>query len=58
MFESRLFLVRERIFNGRLLDELWFSEELPTVRLLLLRDTPSAFKDKNVFVFDSALRVA
>jgi hypothetical protein len=44
--------------QDRVLDEPWFSEELPTVRLLLLRDTPSAFKDKNVFVFDSALRVA
>ena len=44
--------------QDRVLDEPWFSEELPTVRLLLLRDTPSAFKDKNVFVFDSALKVA
>lgn len=25
---------------------------------LLLRDTPSAFKDKNILVFDSALSVA
>ena len=40
------------------LDDPWFSEELREVRLLLLRDTPSAFKDKNVFVFDSALKVA
>src|SRR5262245_1350024 len=40
------------------LDDPWFAEELPKVRLLLLRDTPSAFKDKNVFVFDSALKVA
>jgi len=44
--------------QDRVLDEPWFSEELPIVRLLLLRDTPSAFKDKNVFVFDSALKVA
>jgi len=44
--------------QDRVLDEPWFSEELPVVRLLLLRDTPSAFKDKNVFVFDSALKVA
>ena len=41
-----------------ILDDPWFSEELPEVRLLLLRDTPSAFKDKNVFVFDSAFKVA
>ena len=47
-----------KITQDRVLDEPWFSEELPVVRLLLLRDTPSAFKDKNVFVFDSALRVA
>jgi hypothetical protein len=38
--------------------EPWFSEEFPSVRLRLLRDTPSAFKDKNLFVFESALRVA
>ena len=44
--------------QDRVLEEPWFSEELPKVRLLLLRDTPSAFKDKNVFVFDSALKVA
>ena len=44
--------------EDRVLDDPWFSEELPGVRLLLLRDTPSAFKDKNVFVFDSALKVA
>ena len=44
--------------EDRILDAPWFSEELPAVRLLLLRDTPSAFKDKNVFVFDSALTVA
>ncbi len=43
---------------GRVLDEPWFSEELLSVRLLLLRDTPSAFKDKNIFVFGSALKVA
>ncbi len=44
--------------EDRILDVPWFSEELPAVRLLLLRDTPSAFKDKKVFVFDSALAVA
>ena len=36
----------------------WFSEEFLNVRLRLLRDTPSAFKDKNLFVFESALSVA
>jgi hypothetical protein len=41
-----------------MLERPWFSEEFPEVRLLLLRDTPSAFKDKNLFVFDSALKVA
>ena len=41
-----------------ILDQPWFSEDFPAVRLLLLRDTPSAFKEKNVFVFDSALKVA
>jgi hypothetical protein len=42
----------------RALEFPWFSELLPDVRLLLLRDTPSAFKEKNVFVFESALKVA
>jgi hypothetical protein len=40
------------------LEEPWFSEPLLAVRGLLLRDTPSAFKDKNVFVFESAFSVA
>ena len=44
--------------QDRALDEPWFSEEFPQVRMRLLRDTPSAFKDKNVFVFPSALDVA
>src|SRR5215831_11130452 len=39
------------------LTEPWFSEEFSAVRLRLLRDTPSAFKDKNLFVFESALGV-
>jgi hypothetical protein len=42
----------------RVLEFPWFSELLPDVRLLLLRDTPSAFKEKNIFVFESALNVA
>ncbi len=40
------------------LDRPWFSESFPAVRMRLLRDTPSAFKDKNLFVFESALQVA
>jgi hypothetical protein len=40
------------------LDEPWFSVPFLTVRMRLLRDTPSAFKDKNIFVFESALDVA
>jgi len=42
----------------RVLERPWFSEEFRQVRLRLLRDTPSAFKDKNIFVFESALQVA
>jgi hypothetical protein len=42
----------------RVLEVPWFSESLPPVRMLLLRDTPSAFKEKNIFVFESALNVA
>jgi hypothetical protein len=44
--------------EARVLEEPWFSSTWPEVRLLLLRDTPSAFKDKNIFVFDSALKAA
>jgi hypothetical protein len=29
-----------------------------TVRMRLLRDTPSAFKDKSIFVFEAALDAA
>ena len=43
---------------NRVLEAPWFSEKLPAVRILLLRDTPSAFKEKNIFVFESALNVA
>jgi hypothetical protein len=42
----------------RALEKPWFSELFPSVRLLLLRDTPSAFKERNVFVFASALEAA
>ena len=44
--------------QDRVLDDPWFSDEIPELRMLLLRDTPSAFKEKNLFVFESALRVA
>jgi hypothetical protein len=44
--------------QDRTLDEPWFSLPFPETRLLLLRDTPSAFKDKNIFTFASALNVA
>ncbi len=44
--------------EDRILLEPWFAEPFPEVRMRLLRDTPSAFKDKNVFVFESALHVA
>lgn len=40
------------------LDHPWFSPDLPGVRGMLLRDSPSAFKDKNIFAFDSILDVA
>jgi hypothetical protein len=60
------FLGRKNGFNtpawsmaeDRILAEPWFSEEFPQVRLRLLRDTPSAFKDRNIFIFESALQVA
>ncbi|SRR6266581_7733571 len=44
--------------EDRVLAEPWFSIDFRETRLLLLRDTPSAFKDKNIFVFDTALNVA
>ena len=40
----------------RILAEPWFAVDYIEVRALLLRDTPSAFKDKNIFIFESALR--
>jgi hypothetical protein len=33
----------------------WFSPPYLSVRMRLLRDTPSAFKDKNIFIFEDAL---
>jgi hypothetical protein len=41
-----------------MLDEPWFSPASPQIRMRLLRDTPSALKDKNLFIFESALTVA
>jgi hypothetical protein len=38
-----------------ILDDPWFSPPFLTVRMRLLRDTPSAFKDKNIFIFEEAL---
>ena len=46
------------LFEDRVLEHPWFSEEMPEVRMFLLRDSPSAFKDKNLFVNESALAVA
>jgi hypothetical protein len=42
----------------RVLERPWFSEPALEARLFLLRDTPSAFKEKNIFVMASALTVA
>jgi hypothetical protein len=41
-----------------ILAEPWFSPPSPSVRMRLLRDTPSAFKDRNIFIFADALTVA
>ena len=38
-----------------MLDDPWFSPPYLSVRMRLLRDTPSAFKDKNIFIFEEAL---
>jgi hypothetical protein len=45
------------LHQDRTLPQPWFAEPFPQVRMRLLRDTPSAFKDKNIFVFESALSV-
>lgn len=42
----------------RVLAQPWFALEYESLRSELLRDTPSAFKDKNIFTFASALNVA
>jgi hypothetical protein len=46
------------LWAGLALDQPWFSPDLPSVRALLLRDSPSAFKDRNIFTFDSIPEVA
>ena len=56
--ENRLITPGWALEAGLILEEPWFSEAFPAVRMRLLRDSPSAFKDKNIFVFESALRVA
>jgi hypothetical protein len=38
-----------------MLEDPWFSPPYLSVRMRLLRDTPSAFKDKNIFIFEEAL---
>jgi len=44
--------------EDRVLDTPWFSLEDPEIRFCLLRDSPSAFKDKNIFTFESSMNVA
>lgn len=36
----------------------WFSTPLLVFRAVQLRDTPSAFKEKNIFIIENALTVA
>jgi hypothetical protein len=43
---------------SRVLDDPWFSPSGRAFRATLLRDTPSAFKDKNIFIYENALTVA
>lgn len=40
------------------LTQPWFSPADLGLRALVIRDTPSAFKDKNIFILPSALEVA
>jgi hypothetical protein len=56
--ENRLPTPAWALKEDLMLDEPWFSVDFPQVRMRLLRDTPSAFKDKNLFIFESALTVA
>jgi hypothetical protein len=43
---------------SRALADPWFSPPGPAFRATLFRDTPSAFKDKNIFIYENALTVA
>ena len=56
--ENRIATPAWALKEDLVLEEPWFSPDFPEVRMRLLRDTPSAFKDKNLFVFESALQVA
>jgi hypothetical protein len=56
--ENRLVTPAWALKEDLVLEDPWFSPDFPEVRMRLLRDTPSAFKDKNLFVFPSALEVA
>ena len=55
---NRLALPAWALKEDLVLEEPWFALNSLPLRGLLLRDTPSAFKDKNIFIFDSALKVA
>jgi hypothetical protein len=44
--------------EARVLEKPWFAWPALEVRALLLRDTPSAFKDKNIFILENAFNVA
>ena len=49
---------RWAVAQDRALEMPWFAESYLGLRAVLLRDTPSAFKDKNIFILPSALEVA
>lgn len=49
---------RWAVSQARALDLPWFAEPYLGLRARLLRDTPSAFKDKNIFILPSALEIA
>jgi hypothetical protein len=56
--KNRILTPTWALSESRVLEEPWFSVEALEVRLYLLRDSPSAFKDKNIFTMESALNVA
>lgn len=43
---------------SRVLEDPWFSPSGRAFRATLLRDSPSAFKDKNIFIYENAMTVA